>query len=161
MSGLAWRSCLRPRGAELAFEAVCRARSKDRANAEHCDAERKEMDGSMARSRFTFLSSLILVLFVAMVGTLPVRGREAKAAPSVTVKSGEWRYLNGDPMSTRYSPLGQIDKEMGRGAHGPCVRQEDWSLAVRGEYSRHDGEHADDIYGEWQAVHRIHRRHSD
>ena len=47
------------------------------------------MDGSMARSRFTFLSSLILVLFVDMVGTLPVRGREAKAASSVTVKSGE------------------------------------------------------------------------
>ncbi len=51
------------------------------------------MDGSMARSRFTFPSSLILVLFVAMVGTLPVRGREAKAASSVTVKSGEWRYM--------------------------------------------------------------------
>jgi glucose dehydrogenase len=69
------------------------------------------MDGSMARSRFTFLSSLILVLFVAMVGTLPVRGQEAKAKPSVTAKPGEWRYLNSDPMSTRYSPLDQIDKD--------------------------------------------------
>ena len=65
----------------------------------------------MARSRFTFLSSLILVLLVAMVGTLPPRGQEAKAGPSVTAKPGEWRYLNSDPMSTRYSPLDQIDKD--------------------------------------------------
>src|SRR5260370_38090214 len=69
------------------------------------------MDASMSRSRFTFLSSLILVPFVAMVGTLPARGQGAKAAPSVTAKPGEWRYLNGDPMSTRYSALDQINKD--------------------------------------------------
>src|SRR5882672_1384175 len=81
MSGLAWLSCLRPRGAELAFEAVCRARSKDRANAEHCDAERKEMDGSMARSRFTFLSSLVLTMLVA--ATLPGATASLAAADDV------------------------------------------------------------------------------
>src|SRR5260370_7804903 len=69
------------------------------------------MDASMSRSRFTFLSSLILVLFAAMAGTLPARGQVAKAAPSVTAKPGEWRYLNGDPMSTRYSVLDQINKD--------------------------------------------------
>ena len=66
---------------------------------------------SMARSRFTFLSSLILVLLFAMAGTLPVRGQGAKAGLSVTARPGEWRYLNSDPMSTRYSPLDQIDKD--------------------------------------------------
>src|SRR5262249_40735171 len=74
-------------------------------------AEQKEMDGSMTRSRSTFLSSLTLVLLVAIGGTLPARGQEVKVGPSVTAKPGEWRYLNSDPMSTRYSPLDQIDKD--------------------------------------------------
>ena len=65
----------------------------------------------MARSRFTFLISVISVSFVIAAGTLPARGQEAKAELSVTAKLGEWRYLNGDPMSTRYSPLDQIDKD--------------------------------------------------
>src|SRR5215468_7924547 len=69
------------------------------------------MDGSMAQSRFTLLSTLISVAFVAVAGTLPVRGQEAKAGLSVAAKRGEWRYLNGDPMSMRYSPLEQIDKD--------------------------------------------------
>jgi quinoprotein glucose dehydrogenase len=69
------------------------------------------MDGSTARSRFTFLSSLILVLLIAIGGTLRARGQEVKVGPSVTAKPGEWRYLNSDPMSTRYSPLDQIDKD--------------------------------------------------
>jgi quinoprotein glucose dehydrogenase len=30
---------------------------------------------------------------------------------SVTAKPGEWRYLNSDPMATRYSPLDQINKD--------------------------------------------------
>src|SRR6266852_1054554 len=106
-------ACLRPAGRSsrsVGLKAVCSARSKDRADAEHCDCGAKERMESMARSRFTFLSSLILVLFVAMAGTLPVRGQEVKARPSVAAKPGEWRYLNGDPMSTRYSPLDQINK---------------------------------------------------
>src|SRR5262245_20662200 len=64
----------------------------------------------MARPRFTFLISLVVVLFAAMAGTSPVTSEEAKAGLSVTGKPGEWRYLNGDPMSTRYSPLDQIDE---------------------------------------------------
>jgi len=33
------------------------------------------------------------------------------AKPSVTAKPGEWRWLNSDPQSTRYSPLDQINKD--------------------------------------------------
>ena len=92
--------------------AVCCARRRDRANTDNVAiAGQKEMDGSMARSRFTFLSSLILVLLVAIGGTLRARGQEVKVGPAVTAKPGEWRYLNSDPMSTRYSPLDQIDKD--------------------------------------------------
>src|SRR5215470_6767421 len=65
----------------------------------------------MARSWSRFAISLSLVLFVATAGTLPVQGQESQAGISVTAKPGEWRYLNGDPMSTRYSPLDQIDKD--------------------------------------------------
>src|SRR5438477_9152207 len=34
----------------------------------------------------------------------------AGAAPSVVAKPGEWRWLNSDPQSTRYSPLDQINR---------------------------------------------------
>ena len=65
----------------------------------------------MARSRFMFLSSLTLILFVTVAWHQPARSEEAKAGLSVTAKPGEWRYLNSDPLSTRYSPLAQIDKD--------------------------------------------------
>src|SRR5712672_877093 len=65
----------------------------------------------MARSRCAFLSSLTLILFVSMVEPLSVRGQVAKVELSVTAKPGEWRYLNSDPMSTRYSSLDQINKD--------------------------------------------------
>src|SRR4249919_1106666 len=65
----------------------------------------------MARSRFTFLSSLILIVFVFVAWTPPARSQEAKADLSVTAKPGEWRHLNSDPLSTRYSPLDQINKD--------------------------------------------------
>src|SRR5581483_3601435 len=74
-------------------------------------ATEKKRTESMARARFTFLSSLILTPLVALAGTSPVRCQEAKAGLSITAKPGEWRYLNGDPMSTRYSPLAQINKD--------------------------------------------------
>src|SRR5260370_34838997 len=66
-------------------------------------AEQKEMDASMSRSRFTFLSSLILVLFAAMAGTLPSRGQVAKAAPSVTAEPGAGRDVNGARVGPRCS----------------------------------------------------------
>jgi quinate dehydrogenase (quinone) len=73
----------------------------------------------MARSRLGFAGSLIFVLFVLVAWTLPARSQEAnavgnavaKAEPSIAAKPGEWRYLNGDPLSTRYAPLDQIDKD--------------------------------------------------
>jgi quinoprotein glucose dehydrogenase len=51
--------------------------------------------------------------FVALVlvSTPTVRGEEVKAELSVAAQPGEWRYLNSDPMSTRYSPLEQINKD--------------------------------------------------
>jgi len=65
----------------------------------------------MARSRFTFVSFLTLILFAIVAGTLPAQSQEAKAELSVAAKPGEWRYLNSDPLSTRYSPLDQINKD--------------------------------------------------
>ena len=63
----------------------------------------------MARSRFTLLSSLASILLLTTAGTLPAQSQSAQ--PSVTAKPGEWRYLNGDPLATRYSPLDQITRD--------------------------------------------------
>jgi hypothetical protein len=50
-----------------------------------------------------------LILSVIAVGT-PAQP-EAKADLSVAAKPGEWRYLNSDPLSTRYSALDQINRD--------------------------------------------------
>jgi quinoprotein glucose dehydrogenase len=71
----------------------------------------KKRAEAMARSRFTLLSFLILILFAIAAWTLPARSQEAKAELSVAATPGEWRYLNHDPLSTRYSPLDQINKD--------------------------------------------------
>src|ERR1700719_257148 len=65
----------------------------------------------MTRSRFTFPGYLGLIMAVVVASVPPARSENAKAPPSVAAKPGEWRYLNGDPLSTRYSPLAQIDKD--------------------------------------------------
>jgi glucose dehydrogenase len=65
----------------------------------------------MARSLGAFLSFLTLILLVSMVETLSVWGQVSKSELSVGAKPGEWRYLNSDPMSTRYAPLDQINKD--------------------------------------------------
>jgi len=65
----------------------------------------------MARSRFVLVSFLTLLPFVIAVGVLPAQSQAPKAAPSIAAKPGEWRYLNHDPLSTRYSPLDQINKD--------------------------------------------------
>src|ERR1700694_3068180 len=62
----------------------------------------------MVRSKVTVLSALISIPLAML--------RYALAAPSevplsVTAKPGEWRYLNSDPLSTRYSPLDQINRD--------------------------------------------------
>jgi len=64
----------------------------------------------MTPSRFAVLISLICIPFAIVASTLPARSQEAGAGLSVTAKPGEWRFLNGDPQSTRYSSLGQIDR---------------------------------------------------
>jgi len=43
--------------------------------------------------------------------TLPAQSQQARSELSIAAKPGEWRYLNSDPQSTRYSPLDQINKE--------------------------------------------------
>jgi hypothetical protein len=63
----------------------------------------------MTPSRFAVLISLIWIPFAIVAWTLPARSQEAGAGLSVTAKPGEWRYLNGDPQSTRYSQLGSIE----------------------------------------------------
>jgi quinoprotein glucose dehydrogenase len=65
----------------------------------------------MARSRFTILSTFFVALFVVAAGMPPVRSQETKSGLSIAAKPGEWRYLNHDQLSTRYSPLDQIDKD--------------------------------------------------
>src|SRR5438093_3858740 len=54
-----------------------------------------------------FLS--IIVAFLAWA--LRAESQARTDAPSVAAKPGEWRYLNSDPLSTRYSPLDQINKD--------------------------------------------------
>ena len=65
----------------------------------------------MARLRFTILGALICIPFAVVAVTLPVRSQAPNAALSVIAKPGEWRYLNSDPPSTRYSPLDQITRD--------------------------------------------------
>jgi quinoprotein glucose dehydrogenase len=63
----------------------------------------------MAYFRFTSLVTSLAGMALIVGATLPALGQDAK--PSVTAKPGEWRYLNSDPMATRYSPLDQITKD--------------------------------------------------
>jgi quinoprotein glucose dehydrogenase len=63
------------------------------------------------RSRFTFLNSAALSAFTFIALTLAAHGQAQKSAPSIAPKPGEWRWLNGDPLSTRYSSLDQITKD--------------------------------------------------
>ena len=65
----------------------------------------------MVRSRSTLPNSFILILVAITAWTLPARSQDPKAALSTATKPGEWRYLNSDPLSTRYSPLDQINKD--------------------------------------------------
>ena len=64
----------------------------------------------MARNRFTIFGLLIAIAAAAGVWTL-APGEAANTPLSVTAKPGEWRYLNADPLNTRYSPLDQIAKD--------------------------------------------------
>src|SRR5262245_12272346 len=63
----------------------------------------------MKKSRLAHLTVALPLALAA--ASLPVQGQGQNNAPSVTAKPGEWRYLNADPLSTRYSPLDQITKD--------------------------------------------------
>src|SRR6266850_7021062 len=56
---------------------------------------------------FAFILS---IAFALLAWALPARSQATKA-PSVAAKPGEWRYLNSDPLATRYSPLDQINQD--------------------------------------------------
>src|SRR2546423_1715989 len=60
--------------------------------------------------RLRFKTYAPLVSIVVALLALPARSAD-NAALSVTAKPGEWRYLNGDPLATRYSALDQINKD--------------------------------------------------
>src|SRR5262245_1416443 len=64
----------------------------------------------MTRAQSSISLSFISILCLS-VWVLPVQSQQPSAQPSVTAKPGEWRYLNADPMSTRYAPLDQINKD--------------------------------------------------
>src|SRR5262245_46535127 len=55
------------------------------------------------------LSCAVISLSFAIAAT-SLAAQSAQTSLSITAKPGEWRYLNSDPMSTRYSPLDQIDR---------------------------------------------------
>ena len=61
------------------------------------------------RAEFTVLSTLFAS--VAIIAWTPLAPTQTNGTLSVTAKPGEWRYLNADPLSTRYSPLDQITKD--------------------------------------------------
>ncbi|HYM17390.1 MAG TPA: PQQ-binding-like beta-propeller repeat protein [Micropepsaceae bacterium] len=63
----------------------------------------------MTRLKFRVFSSVAIPLAL-MALSLPAGSAEQKTPPSVAAKPGEWRYLNADPSSTRYSTLDQITK---------------------------------------------------
>ena len=63
----------------------------------------------MMRVWFAVLSTLIMTV-VILAWTLAAPS-QTNGALSVNAKPGEWRYLNADPLSTRYSPLDQINKD--------------------------------------------------
>jgi quinoprotein glucose dehydrogenase len=62
----------------------------------------------MNRVRTAILSSLAAAAFLFGAQALAAA---QDAAPSLAAKPGEWRYLNGDQKSTRYSPLDQVNKD--------------------------------------------------
>src|SRR5262245_1664467 len=62
-------------------------------------------DAAMTNFRFTSLAGIAFIIGA----TLPALGQDAK--PSIPAKPGEWRYLNSDPMATRYSALDQITRD--------------------------------------------------
>src|SRR3984893_16697499 len=66
---------------------------------------------AMARSKVTVLSALISMPLAMLAYALAAPSEVPNAALSVTAKPGEWRYLNSDPLATRYSPLDQINKD--------------------------------------------------
>jgi quinoprotein glucose dehydrogenase len=65
----------------------------------------------MARSRVTVLGSLIAMPLAMLAYALAAPSGAPNAALSVTAKPGEWRYLNSDPLATRYAPLDQINRD--------------------------------------------------
>jgi quinoprotein glucose dehydrogenase len=65
----------------------------------------------MAGSKATVLRSVIAISSAILAWAHPAQSVEQNATLSVTAKPGEWRYLNGDPLATRYSPLDQIDRD--------------------------------------------------
>jgi quinoprotein glucose dehydrogenase len=66
---------------------------------------------AMARLRFAVLSSLVAIPLAVVAWAFTAPGEAANVSLSVTAKPGEWRYLNADPLSTRYSPLDQITRD--------------------------------------------------
>ena len=72
-----------------------------------------DMERRMARGQFIFLTSLTLVLS-AVLAFAPSAHSQQSTAALIAAKPGEWRYLNADPQSTRYSPLDQINRDNSR-----------------------------------------------
>jgi len=61
----------------------------------------------MTRSLIT--TSVALTFSLASLSSLPARSQQTP--PPVVATPSEWRYLNGDALATRYSPLDQITKD--------------------------------------------------
>src|SRR4051812_39993047 len=66
---------------------------------------------AMTRLRFILPASFACAAIAIAMPAITARSQSQDAGLSVMAKPGEWRYLNADPLSTRYSPLDQINRD--------------------------------------------------
>jgi quinoprotein glucose dehydrogenase len=65
----------------------------------------------MGRHPLPHAALALAIVVGVMAWAVPARSQQTGSSLSVTAKPGEWRYLGGDPGSTRYSALDQISKD--------------------------------------------------
>jgi quinoprotein glucose dehydrogenase len=69
-----------------------------------------KMDEKMTRSGIGIASVIAVAAVAIFAKSMAATGEVPNAVPSIIAKAGEWRWLNSDPQSTRYSPLDQINQ---------------------------------------------------
>ena len=93
------------------------------------------------------------------LGTTPERVVAASGARGH--HSAEHRRHRPARDTSRHQDAADRRRRLGRRAGHPRLRQEDGRGPRRAPHSRPDGQHADDLHGGRQAIHRLHRRRAD